>query len=363
MFKRFFLLPLFAGVIMAGCTRSEKREFEKSISFEKNLLNTKNLELVCQLSEDSILLKNILNFTILNDSSFVVVDGRNAYLYDISGNFKKQFGNSGQARGEMISPSLVYATSDFVYIWCSTLRKFLIFDHDTNFMRELSGFKGFVKKFVVDSSNETIYIFSSGFFNELENKTTDVIDVYNITKESSKKFGERCSEDEVLSVFDNSGGLYVEANRLIYLHPGNMIIYDHDLNSDKSVRYKIDDKAFHTTKLTSSIRDVIQNRSKLTVYLNKNSIVKGLFKNNDQFIIASEIGQNDFDERGRITSTQKRKVKLYIFDSSFNPNRTILYDYINSPNIVIKSNYMYFLTLNINNDDQIFTLNRISLSE
>ena len=283
-------------------------------------------------------------------------------LYHISGTFKKQFKNSGQTDGEMISPSLVYATSDCVYIWCTSLMKFLIFDHEANFKHELRGFDRAVVKFVVNSSNEILYAYTSGIFDETDSKIIDVIDVYNIAEKSSKKYGERGFEDEVLKIISNSGGLCVDTDQLTYLHPGNLIIYDLDLSSDKTIQYKIDDKAFLTTKITTHVRDLVGNRSKLTDYLHKNSVVKDLYKHNGQFVIVSEIGQYDFNEQSRVMNTQNRKVKLYILEHSFTPNRTILYDHINSPNIVIYSNSLYFIT-QIDSDDQTFTLNRFSLLE
>ena len=345
---------------MERCTRSEKDKFERALSFDRNLVNTQDPELVCQLSEDSILLKDIVDFTVIDDSSFVVVDRNGAYLYCISGSFKKQFGNRGQAEGEMISPSLVYATSGFVYIWCTSLMKLTVFDHEANFKYELSGFKRGVKKFIVNPSDEILYLYTSGYLDDSENKVIDVIDIYNIAEKSSKQYGERGPEDEVLSTFSNSGGLCVDTDRFIYLHPGHLIINDFDLNSKKTVRYKINDKAFYTTEITSPIRDVMGDRIKLTDYLYNNSLVKGLYKDNDQFIIVSEIGQYDFNMQTRVMDTRKRKVKLYLLDSSFNPNRTILYDYIKSPNIVIYSGAMYFLTLNLDGEDQIVELNRFS---
>jgi len=361
-FKFSFLLLLFTGIIIVSCSRTEKDKFEKVVSFDRNFIETTKPELVCKLSEDSILLKNIVDFTVLSDSSFVVLDGRGAYLYDISGTFKKQFGNSGQARGEMISPSLVYATSDFVYIWCTSLMKFLIFDHEANFINELPGFKRAVKKFVVNSSNEIIYIYTSGFFDKSEKKILDVIDIYNIAEGTSKKYGERSPEDEVLSVFSNSGGLYADKDQFIYLYPSNLIIHNLSLNTNTTIQFKIEDKAFYTKKITSNARDIIGNRAKLTDYLLNNSVVKGLYKNNSQYIIVSEIGQYALDKISQVMNTQKRKIKLYILEDSFIPNRTILYDFISSPNMVIYSNSLYFIT-RINSDDQIFTLNRFSLLE
>ena len=358
------LLFLLVGTIVICCGQKQKDKlFKKEFSFDRNLVNTKEPEFVCQLSEDSVLLKGIKNFTILNDTSFVVADGRGVYLYHISGTFKKQFGNLGQAGGEMIRPSIIYATSDYVYIWCSSMMKFLIFDHEANFKYELTGFKRAVSKFVVNSSDEILYLYTAGFFDELNNKMFDVIEVFNISDKSSKTFGERGPEDEVLSTYSNSSGLYIDMDRLIYLHPGNLIIYDHDLNSDETVRYKIDDKTFNTTTITSNVRDIMENFPKLADYLYKNSAVIDLYKDNDQFFIVSEIGQFDFDIQSGVMNTKERKVKLYILDSSFTPNRTILFDYISSPNIVIYSGAMYFLTLNLGETDQTITLNRFSLVE
>ena len=363
-FKYFIFLSLFAGIIVTSCVQREK--FDKEFVFDRNLVNTKESELVCKLSEDSILLKEIVYFTILNDTSFVVLDGIGVYLYHISGTFIKQFGKRGQAGGEMIYPTFVYATSDFVYIWCASLMKFLIFDHEANFKSELSGFKRAVRKFVVNSSNEILYAYTTGFLNNSENKVVDVIEVYNIAEKSSKKYGERGPEDEVLFTFRNSSGLYVDTDtdRLIYLHPGNLIIHDLDFNSGTTSRYKIDDKAFHTSKVTSRPREIIENMPKLTDYIHQNSVVKDIYKDHGQFIIIAEIGQYDFDEQNQpMKDTKKRKIKLYILDPSFIPNSTILYDYISYPNIVIYSGAIYFLTFNFTDDDQIFALNRFSLFE
>ena len=78
-FKYLFLLSFFfVGIIGVSCTQKDKSE--RALSFDRNLVNTKDPDFVCQLSEDSILLNDIVNFTILNDTSFVVVDGKGAYL-------------------------------------------------------------------------------------------------------------------------------------------------------------------------------------------------------------------------------------------------------------------------------------------
>jgi len=362
--KYSLLLLLFAGIMVVSCTRIEKNKIEKTISFDQNLIATKEPEFVCRLIEDSILLGPIKDFTFLNDTSFVVVDGRGAYLYHISGVFKKQFGNSGQAGGEYLSPDFVYATPTSVYVWCSSLMKILIFDHEAHLKDELSNFGRGIRKFVVDSNEKTLYLYTSGIFEESGHKMIDVIDVYNIAEKSSKKYGERSSEDEVLSVVNNSGGLYTGTNQLIYLHPGNLIIHDLDLNTEKTVRYKIEDKAFYREEVTDP-RNIINDRRKLINYMLRNSVVRGFYKDKGQFIIVSEIGQFDFDMQSQVIESPKnRKIKLYILNSSFIPNRTILYDYINSQNIVVYSGAMYYLDLKLDGDeDQIITLNRFSLSE
>jgi len=103
--------------------------------------------------------------------------------------------------------------------------------------------------------------------------------------------------------------------------------------------------------------------AKLINYIHQNSVVKDIYKDNGKFIIITEVGQYDFDEQNQMMkNTQNRNVKLYILDSSFNPIRTILYDFISSPNVVVHSNFLYFITL-MDSDDQIFTLNRLSLLE
>ena len=347
-------LLLFLLVILVGC--EQKDSFEKVISFERNLENTTKPELVCQLSEENNLLRDIVNFTILNDTSFVVLDGKGAYLYHISGTFIKQFGKTGQAGGEMITPMVVYATSDLVYIWCASLMKFLIFDHEANLKNELKGFKIPVSKFVVNSSNEILYIYTSGYLNSIKNKVVDVIDIYNIAEETSKKLGERGPEDEVLSSWSNSGGLYVDSDRFIYLNPGNLIINELNLNFDKIVQYKINDKAFNSTKIISNIYVLMENTPKLLDYLYNNSYVKDIYKNDNHFFIISEIGKDDINVHTGVVVEMNRKVKLYILDSSFNPIRTILYDYLPSMNVVY-SNSLYYIS-RINDD---LILNRFPL--
>jgi len=356
------LLSLFAGIVLTGCGQKDKSE--RVISFDRNLVNTQKAELVCQISEKSAFLGNITNFTILNDTSFVILDSKGAYLYHTSGAFKKRFGTSGRASGEMISPSYVYATSDLVYIWCASLMKFLIFDHEANFKKELTGFKRATSKFVVDSSDQILYIYTSGFLNETETKKFDVIDVYNIAENSSKKYGEQSPEDMVMNSWQKAVGLCIDKNRLIYLHPGNLIIYDLDLSSDKTVRYKIDDKAFNTTEITSPVRSIMENYPKMREYLYNNSVVTNLHKDGNQFIIISEIGEYAFPEQsGQALNTQNRKVKLYILNRSFKPDHTILYDFISHTNLVVYSNSLYFIDRTIERDDLTLNLMRFPLSE
>ena len=361
-FKYSYWLLLFAGITTVSCTLLERNKFERVFSFERNLIESKEPELVCRLSEDSILLGQIRDFTMLNDTSFVVVDGHGAYLYHIAGTFIKQLGNYGQARGELISPGHVYATSGFVYIWCKSLMKMLIFDHKGYFKGEVTDLKIGVMKYFVDSNDEILYFYTNGKFDQSrDNIVINLIHVYNMVEKSSKIFGERTNEDEVLSVWNNSGGLYADTNRLIYLHPGNLVLYNLDFNSGKTVRFKIEDKAFRRGDVTD-IRKTMNDQRKLRDYVMQSSYARGLYNDNGYFFIVSEIG-GPFDEQDLESWQKNRKTKLYILDASFTPNRTILYDYINSPNIVIYSNTMYFLTLNIDSDDQIITLNRFSLLE
>jgi hypothetical protein len=349
--------------MLVCCNRKEKSEFEKRLSFDRNLIETKEPELVCHLSEDSIPIGQISDFTLLNDTSLLVVDGRMAFLYHISGTFVKLFGISGRAGGEMLSPNRVYATSSLVYIWCSSLMKILIFDHEGHFKEELPRFDRAVKKFIVDSDNEQIYLYTSGTYDKLQGKTIDVISIYHIAEQSTKKYGEQNGEDDVLSTFSNSGGLYSDTDRLIFLHPGNLIIHNFDLISEKTVRYKIEDKTFQREAVTLR-GNIVNNKRKLIDYMMKNSVVRGLYKDNGQWIIVSETGQFDFDLQKRVVESPKnRNIKLYILDSSFTPVRTVLYEYINTPHFVIYSGAMYYLNYNLDHQEQIITLYRFPLPE
>ena len=354
-----FVLFLFLWILVASCTQTGKGKKEVTLSFDKNIIGTNKPELVCQLVEDSVLLGEIKDFSFLNDTSFVVVDGHGAYLYHTSGTLIKQFGYSGRAGGEMLSPSSVFVTSKFVYIWCSTLMKILIFDHETYFKDELSGFERAVHKFVVAPNDEMLFLYTSGFYDDSENKTVNVINIYSIAERTTKKLhGERTGKDEVLSVWQNSGGLYAGVNRIVYLHPGNLTIHDLEVNSMKHVLHKIKDKAFNTEEVINS-RDIINNKQKLFDYIYKNSVVRGLYNNDGQFIVIAEIGQFD-----QLKMEQKnRKLKLYVLDSSFTPIHTIRYDYVYSPNFLVHSGAMYFLTINSTDRDQTITLNRFSLQE
>ena len=142
-----------------------------------------------------------------------------------------------------------------------------------------------------------------------------------------------------------------------------MIIYNVDLNTFNTFQYKINDKSFRTEKIFN-IPDILNDRNKLTDFFSKNSVVRGLFKDNDNFIIVSEIGEFDYNEQLGFNKTQKnRKIKLYFFDSDYVPIRTILYDYFFSTKIEIFSNAMYFFSLNTEHEEQMITLNRFSFFE
>jgi hypothetical protein len=348
----------FAGIFAVGCTG--KKGTEHTIIFDRNLTETKEPEFVCRLSEDSILLAPIRDFAFLNNDSFVVADGRGAYLYDISGVFKKQFGHTGRASGEMMSPSSVYVTSDRVYIWCSSLLKMLIFDHEAHFMTELSGFERAVKKFVVDPNNERIYLYTSGHVDDTRKKAIDVISIYDMAEKSIlKSFEERVLGDELMSSLNNSGGLCIDNDQFIYIHPGSLAIHEFDLSSEEVVSHKIEDRSFRVEEI-SNLDEITGNFNKWRDYIRENSVVKGLDRDRRQYVIVSEIGSfGEPDSDSEILGD--RKTKLYLLNSSFRPDRTILYDYINSPDIEIRSDALYFLITDIDSDDQVITLNRYPL--
>jgi hypothetical protein len=350
-------------MVVIGCGQANRdSNFEKVLSFDRNLTETRDPEEVCILSEDSVLLNVIQDIVFITDTEFIVADGVGAYLYDTSGVFKKQFGHQGRAAGEMLSPARVYATSDLVYVWCSSLMKIVTFDHDGHFQKEFTDFDRAVKAFVVDPKGEMLHLYTSGQFDKSGNNVIDVINSYRFANRSSQKHGERGKEDEISSAWNDSGGISAEEGRLTYIHPGNLIIYDKDLNSSKVERYKIEDKAFRRENVSEDLVMFMNDRQKAFDFLTSNSVARRLYKDDNRFVLVAEIGEMDFNtQQHDIENQENRKIKLYVFDSSFNPDRTILYDFINSPHIVVNSGAMYFLSLDVENENQTITLNRYPL--
>ena len=87
---------------------------------------------ICVLQDAESSMGFPLSMDVVNDTSFVVTDGVNVFLYSMDGKFIRKIGAPGNARNEYNRPSSVKASGDSIYVWSSMTLSFLSYDTEGN---------------------------------------------------------------------------------------------------------------------------------------------------------------------------------------------------------------------------------------
>lgn len=337
------LIVLSVALILAGCKGSGSGDV-KEVMFTEEVVHDGDPVTVATLDESDNPLGVIKDFAMVNDTAFVIVDGKEAFLYNTAGDRILRFGYRGRGYGEMISPSLVCVSPENVYIWCSSLMSVLTFSHEGKFRRAYTGFERAVKKFAVDN-DQNLYLYTSGFRSEAGDRVEEVVQVYNLGKgKIVDSFGERSGADEVMAAFANSAGISSsEQGGVWYIHPASLAFYNRS-GDGKNASFRIEgDKEFEVERVTN-FHDITSNPIKWMEFIPRNSVVRHIGSDHGKTYIVAEVGEFSPQSQDKVGS---RRIKTYVLSEEGSPLKTLTCGYVQTPAFQISGGKLFFITTQI----------------
>lgn len=338
--------------ILLGCAQNSI-DVDNEIVFDQNIMDTTDGDFVCRLKENiDFIGNNISDFTLLNDTSFVVLSAGNVFLYNEKGDQLKIINKIGSGPAECLTPASVYISENNIYIWCSSLLKILVYDMSGEYITQYTGFNRAISKFIV-FKDKYVCLFTVG------DNGREILRVYDILKNKIVgSFGEFGQEDILLSRAEHSGGVCVVGNNILYSYPSSLNIHQRDIvdiDDDQKV-YHISDSEFKVTiceNATQKINDggIIE----AIKYGFENSIVKDIHSYNDRIYVTSEIGKIVMGDK--TLDISGRKIKIFELNYDFVPNVSKTYNYRPMMGFSFYKDSFYFLKIDSDSgDDRIISL-------
>lgn len=346
-------------ILFLSCSENNKQINE--ITFENIQMKNNSVDMVCDsLKENINFLNNTINdFSILSDSLFVITNGKNVYIYDFNGKQIKSIGAYGKGPSEYISANQLFISNDYIYIWCSTLLKLILYDKNGNYVKEYKEFGFAIQKFVV-LNEKYIYFYISG--NSENDKNIKIYDI--LQNKFINEFGTITEEDKLLFLNNNNGAICTNnTDAVFYSAPSSMIISSIYENKDNSSAYKIADPNFKNTKIENASEMVNNNFVEAIKYLTGNSTVSGLHFH-DNIYLMIENGEIILDETTQTVDYSNRRIKIFTLDNSFNPINVSEYPYFEyALKFKFYKNWLYFISNNvINNHSNGYSLKKLLLN-
>ena len=313
-----------------------------------------NVTYHCTLKENIGYLDKFVNdFFFVTDSSFVLSNKKAIYLYNNKGEQLKVLGGYGRGPSEYISASQLYVSDSYIYVWCESLLKLIVFDAiNGEYIREYKKFTSAIQKFVV-VDDLLVYFYISG------NVDNNIIKTFNLESKSFlESFGDITESDRLLFVNANNGGLCIMGDSVLYSYPSKTLISSLKNNKKTNVCEIIDNEFNINIDGAERVdRDYI---IQIINYINNNSCVTGVHSFNDNVYLMTEVGHVGMDGEKRKMDYSKRKIIVYKMDKNFNPVKKIKLDY---PHNMQKWRFIkdYLFYISYDETATLFVLNKIKI--
>jgi hypothetical protein len=297
---------------LCSCTNSNDYFQSKPILVSQVKVSDKNEspldEEICIISESPCLLGELTSFCFLNDDRFIISTRKPAQLiiFDRNGKQIVCLKQAGKGPMEFLSPSLIKAYHDKIYVWCEQQLKLIVFDGFGNPIREYVGFKIAIKDFEI--WNNKAYLYMAGGISK------NLIKVFDLEKEEFiAKFGEVSEESILLSLFSGAGGLFLTESKLHYSAPDQLGVFFWDENNYLYEFVEFVDKEFQVSNTNNAIEMINADRNRAIEYISTNSVIKGIYDLYNRIVIIAEVGKFDMKMRNIASS---RYTKYYIYNKS-----------------------------------------------
>ncbi len=310
----FLLSIVFIGM---ACTTIQKNDNIIFVNNEKVTTAKIKYEFISELENTPRVIGEIKSMDIIGDSSLVISSTKppQVIVFDKSGSQILEIGTVGRGPNEFLNPSIVRYHHDEFFIWCSELRRIIVFD--------LNGSP--VKQYNLDTNIKDFHIYENYAY--CYNNTGDIdkglISIFDLDEDKFKNhnLGTASTEHIILNMRDITRGMCINGNMLYYTQVSYPNISVIDLtNEDLVITKEIIDPDFHFEKLSVEINDFIANQKSIQ-YIYGSDIVTGIYPAESYIILRTKVGRVVMDGLNYKDAT-KRKIKTYIFDYDFNLLKT-----------------------------------------
>ena len=339
-------------VIICGivsCLPSNE-EAVKQIEFTDVVDNKQPYELVCKLGENmSYLDRYIYDFEILSDSTFIVVNGKSVYIYNNNGKQIKLIGDHGKGPGEYIFATSTYVSDNYIYVWCSSSMKLIVYNKDGTYIKNYKN-AALGVHFVIENDS-LAYAYGAGgrdlkLIKVLDLKTGNII----------SKFGQYSNADQALFCINSPGAVCMENNEILYSAPSELLIYSIKNDKQKAI-FEIINSDFNVD-LDVNLHDPEHSN---WGFAKKNSVVTGVHSYNNNIYIVAETGKMAYGKEGKVLSSDTRKLSIFQVDSQYNPIKRTVYnrrDEFMTPHSFYKD-HLFYISMDI--ELSTFTLSKMKL--
>lgn len=244
----------------------------------------------------------------LTESGLVAASTKDAvYLFNISGEQTGYIEKKGRGRGEYTDVKYVRLSGEKVYIWCTNLMKFVVYDLAGNFMHEYS-YKSAISDFRPDG--DKIYIYTAGL------RAENVIDILDIAKgEIIGSVVPATVEHQMLTSAFIATPLLVQDGGLYFMTKDKLDVYY--LAPKKDTETKVLTIPSETFQVSPARENLFQKSIREGLdYITKNSYTVALGESNGVFSVLTiegreKVGELSEDGRGRIIDGAKSYFCLY----------------------------------------------------
>lgn len=287
-------------------------------------------EKVTNLQLDSLEHSQIIEFIPIGENSYVLTDGIRIFKTDSAGAVMKYINKQGHGKDEYIKIGKLFSNGHNIYAWCGGSSQLFKYDMDLNYICKYQGLHHTIRKFVV-SENKTAYFLLDGGFDE-------TIGVLSLGNDHQQPYLDCYSnEDNALLLNGISGGITIFNDKIKYVKPSKMEIYD----VGNSEVLAFEDKDF----LVSPLYIKQENRSseEMLQYILSNSICSGLYGDADDLWLITETGSISQDSEGTLAYND-RFLNLHKINNNGEVIASSMYQYpVNTVNYSIFKNELHIL--------------------
>lgn len=307
--SKIMLLPAMA-LLVFSCNRNLQKQQPPEEDFQTEYITT--------LKNDPVLPGVPSSVSFVDENHLVVASAKasQVILFDASGNQIRTIGNSGQGPFEYVSPSIVRASENKIFVWCNNLTKLIQYDLDGKPLAENS-FPIAIKDFVVHGNYAGFYL-AGGLSRE------GVIQIYDLEQEAFVQgFGHKDNEHHILSSLECAGGMDLMDGNLLFAPASQTLVYKLGLDDLALTSSIIEDEDFKVEKANESYNEIIPDPNKAFPYLFGNDVITGVYVTTDKVIVMAEVGKIEMDGL-QSADYSKRRWKYYVLDHDLALRKVLL---------------------------------------